>query len=301
MEKLVYIIVLNYNNFEDTVECIDSLEEIKYDNYKIVIIDNKSTDSSNQILREKYSKKYVYIENDKNLGYAGGNNKGVKYALVNNAQYICILNNDTVVKENFLKKLVNCMELNLNCGIVGPVILEYYNPKIVQSSGAVIKLIKGDMSPINSHKNIEELNEEIIKCDYIGGACILIRREVIEKIGLIPEDYFLFYEETDWCYKAKQYGYDIVCFTPAQIFHKGSSTIDVINELGEYLMNRNKIVFIKKNASLPQLIFFFIYLIAKTLYDILIKNKNSKIIKYYFHGVFNIIDKRYPFIYINGE
>ena len=301
MNKTVYIIVLNYNNYKDTIECIKSLEALNYPNYKIVIIDNKSTDDSNVILKEKYSSKYKYIENSSNLGYGAGNNVGINYALNNNADYICILNNDTIVKADFLIKLVNYMECNLKCGIVGPVLLEHSNPKKVQSSGAVINLLQGDMSCINYNKDIGELEEEIIKCDYVGGACIVIRRQVIEEIGLIPEEYFLFYEETEWCYKAKKFGYDIICFTPAQIFHKGSVTINTINELSEYLLNRNKILFEKRNASFIILILFYIYLIMKTLFNIITKKQGGKIIKYYFHGIFNLIDDKYPFIYIPSK
>lgn len=297
-EPLVYIIVLNYNNYRDTIECIKSLEEIDYLNYKIVIVDNNSNNESHKVLEEKYSKKHVYIQTGKNLGYAGGNNVGINYALKCKTDYVCILNNDTIVSPQFLKRLVEYAESNIDVGIVGPAILEYNNEKVVQSTGAIIDISRGNVNQLNHMVKLLDLPHKEIECDYVGGACMLVRRNVIEDVGLIPENYFLFYEETEWCYRAKIKGYRIMCYLESEILHKGSVSINAISGLSEYFMNRNKIVFINRNATFKQKVHFYPWFAMKTLWSIIKDIKNVKLIKYYYHGLFNRIDKKYSFVYI---
>ena len=299
MNKLVYIIVLNYNNADDTIECIKSLEKIEYDNYKIVIVDNKSTDDSIEKLKKAFDNKYYFIKSDKNIGYAAGNNLGVQYALENDAEYVCILNNDTIADKKFLKILIDYMENNHSCGLAGPAIMEYDNENIIQSTGWIINLKKGDVSTINNGINIKDAKDKVLECEYIGGACILARSELIRNIGTLPESYFLFYEETEWCYKAKKHGYKVMCILESKIFHKGSISINAISGLSEYLMNRNRIVFEKRNANLYELVYFYIYLILQTIYQIIILKQKPSKIKHYMDGIINKVDKRYSFIYLN--
>lgn len=296
---LVYLIVLNFNGHKDTIECVNSLKNISYKNYKIIIVDNNSTDDSEEILKEKFSE-YIFIQTGKNLGYAGGNNYGINYALKHNADYICILNNDTIVSENYLSELVSYMENNINCGMIGPAILESNSEDIIQSTGGVVNLLKGDVLPINNGKALNQV-DSIINCDYVGGACILVRCEVIKKIGLIPEAYFLFFEETEWCYHAKNIGYSIICLTKSHVFHKGSISINTVLGLSEYLMERNRIVFVKRNADILTKFGFYIFLTVKIFCKCAFKNiKYIRYMKYYFHGIFNIVDKKYPFIYLRN-
>ena len=132
---------------------------------------------------------------------------------------------------------------------------------------------------------------------------MLFRTEVLKKLGYIPESYFLFYEETEWCYKAKEQGFKNICLTDYYIYHKGSVSINAINGLQEYLMNRNKVVFVKRNInSKIKYIRFLMYLLFRFTYRFLLgKEKNIKIIRYYVDGIRGVIDSKYPFIVIEND
>lgn len=137
----VSIIVLNYNNFSDTIECVASLEKISYPNYRIIIVDNKSSRDDGQKLEQKYSKKHVVILNKKNLGYAGGNNIGIRYALDNlKASYILVINNDTVVEPLFLTSMIKTAESSPDIGMVAATIKCFKNRDQIDSLG--LKLTK---------------------------------------------------------------------------------------------------------------------------------------------------------------
>jgi GT2 family glycosyltransferase len=142
LEKSVHIVVLNYNGYEDTISCVDSLLKIQYENYKIIVVDNAST-NDHSALQQNLPSEIILLQSGKNLGYAGGNNVGIRWALENDADYVCVLNNDTEVDPAFLKQLVDFAEANPDCGMVGPAILEFNEQEIVQTTGAMINIAKG--------------------------------------------------------------------------------------------------------------------------------------------------------------
>ena len=125
-QPLVYIIVLNYKGIDDTIECLESIKKISYNNYRVIIVDNYSCDGSEEKTRNSYPE-YTIIQTGKNLGYAGGNNIGIKHALDRDAQYICILNNDVIVENDFLETVIIKLEKNPDWGIAGPKVCEYYD------------------------------------------------------------------------------------------------------------------------------------------------------------------------------
>ncbi|HFD2051431.1 glycosyltransferase family 2 protein [Clostridium perfringens] len=299
-EPLIYIIILNYNGYKYTLECIESLNNINYENYRIVVVDNNSTDNSIKLLK-KNLKDCIILESKENLGYAGGNNLGIKYAIKNKAEYICILNNDLVVSKNFLKDLLKDLDTNKNIGMIGPMICDYTNRNKVQSTGAIINLKRGLVTRINNGKNVNEIKKEIKKCDYIGGACILLNSNLIKEIGYIPEAYFLFYEETEWCLKTKRKGYDIACDTNVKIYHRESGTISKTRGLSYYFMRRNKIVFQKRNSSKKEILYFYIYFTLKTLKNLVLRKENFYSIKCYYDGLLGKIDNKFRNVYICEE
>jgi len=254
----VYIVVLNYNGLEDTIECVDSLKKLEYTNYQIVLVDNCSTDESATRLKEIYPE-YYFIKTERNFGYAGGNNAGIKYALKQSADYICILNNDVVVEPDFLDFIIKEMENDYGIGITGPKICEYDDKSVIQSTGSKISLYTGRVPAINAGKKCSDFQDSI-SVDYIGGACLVIRSSLIEEIGLIPEIYFLFFEETEWCLKAKRNKNKIVCVCQSRVYHKGSVSIAKIKGLKAYYMTRNNFLFIKRNALFIQKIVFTAYI-----------------------------------------
>jgi len=256
-QPLVYIIVLNYNGCRDTLECLESLERVSYVSFRVVVVDNCSTDESDLEIRAKYPG-HKFIQTGKNLGYAGGNNLGIRLALENKADYVCLLNNDTTVTPDFLEPLVNWMEQDKTTGIAGPKVCDYYKQDIIQATGSKANLFLGKFYQLNRGKKKDGV-QGVLEVDYVAGACLLIRSELISKIGLVSEEYFLFFEETEWCLKAKRAGQKVVCVCESVIFHKGSKSTEKVSGIQEYYMTRNQIIFEKRNAGRGQLAAFYLH------------------------------------------
>lgn len=282
-EPKVFVVILNFNSFEDTKECIESLEAIEYKNYEIVVVDNCSKDDSYSRLKEEFSK-YTIIKSESNMGYAKGNNYGIKHALSKDAEYICVLNNDVSVEKDFLTKVICEMEKDNTIGIAGPCICNYKDKDTVQAMGANINLYTGLTQGRYKGQKYSEVKNENIYVAYLGGACFVARREVFNKIGLIPENYFLFFEETEFCLKASRANFKLICVYESKIYHKGSSTISKYSGLSYYFLNRNRVVFIRRNANLIQKLVFSIYIFIEAIGRIIIRKEPKTIITNIING-----------------
>jgi len=201
-----YAVVLNLNGGRDVLECLESLENEKA---KILVVDNGSTDGSVVEIRKKFSRVKI-IENKKNLGFTAGNNIGIRYALKQGAEAILLLNHDTVVEKGFLESL-----LENPADIVGPVIKFKRKGKIIYDHGGKVDRIFGR----NYHLELGKIGKTK-EIDYVSGCAILIRRPVFKKIGLLDEAYFIFYEDADFCLKARRAGFKIAVEPKSLIFHK---------------------------------------------------------------------------------
>ncbi|MBR4109664.1 MAG: glycosyltransferase family 2 protein [Oscillospiraceae bacterium] len=299
MHHKLFVIILNYNGWQDTLDCVQSVQHSNYSDTNIVVVDNASTDGSFDILKQELSSDVILLHSDKNIGYAGGNNIGIRYAVEQGAEYLCILNNDTVIAPDAFTKCIDLLDRDPSIGFTGPLVMEF-DRESVQSTGGNIYIQKGNVTLNNNGKRPSELPQEV-PCDYIGGACILLRASLLEEIGVIPEAYFLFFEETEWCYRAQLAGYRNVCLTDAQVRHKGSASIDVINGLHAYLMERNRVAFVKRNInSKARYLLYLMYQFVKTVYRALFKNKVYwSYLKYQLDGALQRIDtERFPFIVI---
>lgn len=270
-EEKIYIIILNYNGWKDTIECLESVLKLDYSNYQIVVCDNNSTDASFEkmiewaqgkrciektlyknivyplerkpisyaILNknlEKRIEKVLFLQTGKNLGFAGGNNKGVHYALKqNDFSYIWFLNNDTIVQKDSLCILEKYINKNPKLGICGSKLLYYDNPQNIQGLAGYYNPILG----IGRHICKEyELNN----MSYVIGASMLVKKAFIEKIGLMNEFYFLYYEELDWAKRAEKI-FDIGTCLDSIVYHKEGSSIGSRSSFSEYYLLRNKLVF----------------------------------------------------------
>lgn len=297
--KKIAIIILNYQNYEDTLECIESLQQNICENVDIIVVDNNSTNNSVGELEKKLGKKYKLIVTDKNLGYAGGNNVGIKYAYEKQYEYICILNNDTIIKNNFISKLEEYMTCHPKCAIVGPAILEFDDSNKIQSTGGYINYWKACSGLLNSGNFYETFDKTPQEVEWVGGACMMFRRELIEKVGMIPECYFLFYEETDWCCQARRKGLQVVCQPEAYIYHKASAAVKKTEGLSFYLMERNRVRFVLRNASMIKKVVSISWLFFSTLFKIILgKPQAEDRLKYYWDGLTNKVSDKYPFIII---
>ena len=208
----------------------------------------------------KHKKQLIIIENKKNYGFAKGNNIGMDYALKNlNPDYILLLNNDTVVDKDFLKILVREGEADPKIGFLGPKMYYYDNPDVIWCIGGKIdwKLARGLHVGINE-TDIGQYPTKI-DFDYINGSCLLIKRKVLEEIGLFDEKFFLYFEETDLALRASKKGYKNTYIPNAKILHKVSKSGGGIKkEIGLYYITRNRWFFMKKWAKRNDFFIFFI-------------------------------------------
>ncbi|MDF1497840.1 MAG: glycosyltransferase family 2 protein [Patescibacteria group bacterium] len=249
MQKEVYIIVLNWNGKKDTLECLESLKNIDYKNYKIIVVDNNSQDGSVSEIKKKYFKTIV-IENENNLGFAGGNNIGIKYATENKADYILLLNNDTTVEKIFLNELVKVGDSDKNIGLVGSKIYFYDEPNRIWFAGGKVNWLKNGGTHIGLDIIDNGQFDKKKEVDYLTGCCLLIKRELIEKIGALSEDYFLYYEDTDYSLRAQNAGYKCVYVPDSIIYHKISRSTKPGSSSYIYYHTRNGLVMAKRTGSL---------------------------------------------------
>ena len=191
----VAIVIINWNGWEDTVECLESIFQIDYPNYEIIIVDNRSqNDSVKRIKDYSEGKELTIIENEENYGFAGGNNIGIQYALKNfKPKYILLLNNDTVVDKDFLKELINAGEEDTYIGILGPKIYYYDKPDVIWSAGCKISWKFARGIQIGSGEVDKNQYDDPKKVEYVSGSAFLIKTDVINKIGLMDKNYFLYF------------------------------------------------------------------------------------------------------------
>lgn len=309
----VAIIVLNWNGWRDTIECLESLQRITYPNYQIIVVDNGSTDDSmdkikawargkiwvdskffkydahtkpvhyleydSQIIAEfsgdperkakfesiPYNRKLIFVQTRENLGYAGGNNVGIMYALYNGVDYVLPLNNDTIVNVDFLEAMVTLAEEDPKIGIVGPKVVFYDNPDKIAHGAGFIDWIRG--------RSISKDVNQPIECDFVTGVCILIKKEILHKLGCVfDEDYFIYWEDTDFCMRVKQSGYKIYYDPIVMVAHKVSQStgLNERNPFALYYYRRNNILFMQRHAPRNRKIEFYIYIIfVKTFLSLL--------------------------------
>lgn len=283
----IYIVLVNYNGTTDTNECIDSLLNIRYSNFKVVIVDNNSETNQIESLISLDNDKVEIILNDTNVGFSGGNNIGIEHALKNGADYICILNNDTVVETDFLNELLNRFECDTNVGVCCPQIRSYYEQNVVTYGGGEINYLKGGVYIFGINEINEGKNKEARYISFATGCCSLIKREVFEKIGLLPENYFLYYEDTDFSVKV-QSKYKIWYEPKAVIYHKESVSTGKYSDNYQYYFVRNRLIFIRDNFSLKQKLSAYpitcLYIIKKIIEKNFMLNNVVDALNDYIHG-----------------
>jgi GT2 family glycosyltransferase len=285
--KRVSIITVNFNQPQVTDDLLRSLREVNtYPDLEIIVVDNGSTRNPVPAWEAAYSG-IKFIRSDKNTGFAGGNNIGLMHAT---GDYLFLINNDTEVTPDLIGKLVNTMESNPKIGMISPKIHYFDHPGMLQYTG---------YTPMNYYTGgnacIGQFEEDNGQYDYLSGvtgyahgAAMMIRREAMEKAGMMAENYFLYYEELDWCERVRKAGYEIHTDLSALIYHKESVSVGKRTPLKEYFMNRNRILFIRKNASSFAFFVFCCYFLALVVPRNLllyIKNKEYSFIPVFFKAI----------------
>ncbi|MDA3905842.1 MAG: glycosyltransferase family 2 protein [Bacteroidales bacterium] len=272
-KPLISIVSVQFGHCEITLEMIKSLKQISYSNIEIIIVDNASPEGNPNIVKEKYPE-IIYIKSKKNLGFAGGNNLGIRAA---KGKYILMLNNDTEVDTGFLEPLVEKMESNPKMGIVSPKIKFFHSPELLQYAGYEhINPITQRGGAIGYEEKDIGQYEKDAEAASGHGAAMMISMKVIKEVGLMSEVFFLYYEELDWAHRIRNAGYKIYYVHNSLIYHKESvSTGGRISALRSYYMTRNRILYLRRNF------FGFTYFLA-VLYQMFIaipKNTISSAIK----------------------
>ena len=253
MKPKVFILILNWNGRDYALACLRSLRELDYRNCEIAVIDNGSTDGSEEAVRKLYPDIKV-LQNRENLGYAEGNNRGIQLALKSGTDYIFLLNNDTKIYPECVSRLVEAAERNPNFGILGPVAFDYETGRTTLDSGFEINFdlaAKANSSIFRSISGDFVLSQtrEIYEVDFVQGDAFFVKRGVFEKIGLFDPKFFLLNEEADLCVRAKNAGFHTGVVKNASFQRMVSPILGRNTPLRGYYATRNTFLFIAKHAK----------------------------------------------------
>lgn len=251
-EALVAAVVLNWNQPVDTVECVQSLLELNHPSFWVIVVDNGSTDDSVSHLQSVFGESIDLVTTSTNLGFSGGNNEGIRHALAHGAEYIILVNNDTVAKDaNLITVLVDAFRRDPKIGLACPTILYAENPAVPWYAGASYSLWKGGGK---HHQRFCDADRPI-DTGYATGCCIMASRPVIETVGFLDETFFLYEEDVDWSLRAKKAGFRIVYVPATTILHKVSRSSGAAGNDGTYSAKtvyykfRNHILLVRKHGN----------------------------------------------------
>lgn len=246
---LVAIILVNYNGYKDTIDCVKSLQKITYPNYKIIVVNNgsseKPTEGQESFLRENTE----YLDGTENKGFSSGNNIGMKYADRFSPKYYLLLNNDTEVKEDFLDILVETAENNSDAGLVCGKIYQYYNPGHIWFAGGTMDPERGITTHYRYNEEDHDFSNRVEEIDFATGCLWLLPVETVKKVGYMDESFFLYCEDDEYCLRLKKHGLKLLYCNRAVIYHKVSQSTGSGSFMQQYYILRNKLYIIQKYAQ----------------------------------------------------
>lgn len=269
----ISIIIVNWNSEDYIINCIYTLfQKKKPISQEVIIIDNASQKGSFEELRRKYP--FInLIENEKNIGFSKAVNQGIKKA---NGKYLLLINPDTEIKNNIIKELINFMETNPQAGIIGVQLLNENGSRqnsIANFPSLATELLNKRLLRFlfpKKYPGKERRYSEPIEVDSVIGACMMVRREAVEQVGLLDEDYFLFFEETDWCYRMKKAGWKVYHVPQAEVIHFQGKSVEKEKERAKVEYYRSRYIFFKKNRGIFQWLILLIGLIIKLIFSFII-------------------------------
>lgn len=312
--KLVFII-LNWNTWDETKTCLESLSRVDHDGLCVILLDNGSvrdkmqevtdlttsldydtrtfdyeaSDASSTVHFDDYllsgskdRRLLLTLKSKRNLGFAEGNNVAIRFALRTlQPTYILLLNNDTIVHKNFLNELVR-VAIEKKAAICGGKILYLEKPGLIRFAGGKINLWKASFELRGrDHPDVGQF-DRVEEVDYVEGSCMLISREVLERVGLFDPEYFAYWEDVDFCFRTKKEGMPILYVPSAVVWHKvGASTANKI-AMQVYLTTRNRILFMRKHASFPQKLVcipFLVKYMTNTIISLTFRRWDAKLVK----------------------
>ncbi len=274
---LVSIITVNYNQADVTCAMLESVKKLTYQNIEVIVVDNASKENPTIKVKAAYPAAHIILSAE-NLGFAGGNNLGIRAA---KGEYLFFVNNDTELTPDLIQNLLEPFRRIKNLGVASPKIYYYDQPEMIQYAG---------YTPINpfTARNSTIGQFELDKgqyntgrfTPYAHGAAMMVSRKVIEKAGMMPDFFFLYYEELDWCEQIRKAGFEIYYEPQATIYHKESVSVGKMSPLKIYFTTRNRILFMRRNAKRIHLMLFALFLFFFTV--------PKNVIFYLLKGEFNL-------------
>ena len=255
LNKKIAIIIVNWNQYELTKACLISLQNCNYKNYKVILVDNASRDNSGPKLKENFPD-IIFFQNHQNKGFTGANNRGINYAIDQKYDYVMLLNNDTEVAPGFIDSLLKTFDKDKKIGAVQPLILFWKKKDLVWNYGGKFEKISGRVITLN--RGLSKLHIKKSKhTDWISGCCFMVKTEVVKKVGLLDDFFFVYFEDADWSIRIKNAGYKLgLDFNSVIFHHEGASWKSkiknregTISPITHYLNIRNHIYFIKKHSN----------------------------------------------------
>lgn len=262
----VCVLILTWNTRDEVLTCVEHAVAADYPNYEVVVIDNASKDGTSAALMEKYAD-VTLLENPVNLGYAGGNNRGLRYALEHGADHMLIINSDTVMPKDLLTKIVQVAASSDNVAAVGVKNLKMDDPSTLWAAYPEVVYGRGLLRVVGQGQPDSPEYDVVKDVDGVSGSCMLLSRRAVEDVGLLDETFFMYHEDLDWCQRAISKGYRCVYAGTAHILHKGSSSTQM-TRAGYYFLVRNAIIFARRHGSPLQ---FLSVLISTVLYGVRIE------------------------------
>lgn len=264
-DHLIYPIIVNWNLAAETIPCIESLLAAGATAGQIVIVDNGSQDDSVAQLRARFGEAIHLIEHPINLGFAGGNNLGIEWALAAGAEWVLLVNNDTVVAPTFFQELLTVVEQQPHHQIFGPLILYFNEPNRIWSLGD--RLVPGTLITRRLWHDvlIPEGLAPFMEVDFLNACCILVQRTVFEKIGLLDPAYFMYAEDVDFCWRARRAGIRLGCATQARMWHKVARSTGIYHPQARYWRISNQIRVYRQYANGLQYPFMYLFTLVRTL------------------------------------
>jgi GT2 family glycosyltransferase len=262
----VHVVILNWNGLQDSLECLGSLTAQNYPCLVIHVIDNGSKENESEIIRQHYPDVNV-ITLPQNLGFCGGNNVGIRQALDSGADYVMILNNDTIAPPTLIKDLLETMKSLQDVGAVSPVILHYPDKEKIWFAGSIWEPeTAGFRHLLSGHSRNEVKETEPYLTQYACGCCLLSSASVLRAVGLLDEKYFAYYDEADWCSRMSQLGLQCYVIPKATLYHKVSRSTPGI--IATYLMSRNRLIWMRDYLTRKERWKSYPYLLRESVWNV---------------------------------
>jgi len=280
----VSIIVPNWNGGEKIIRCLESITKLDYPKFEVIVIDNNSLDGSNREIKKKFGKfkNFKIIENKENVGNTEGLNQGFR---LSNYSLILTLDNDVILDKNMLKELVKIILNDKKIGIVAPKLYFYKKSNFFNSTGYSVNLITGKTSIRGFNKKDVGQFDKQEEVDYVQDGVLLVKKEVLDKVKLMDNAFFVYYEDTDFCLRVRKAGYKIVYVPSAKAWHDGNTRQKGFTPFRAYHFIKSKILFMRKHSTNKFLFFSFFFFFYTPYRLLIITIKNPSSILPYFKGI----------------